>query len=105
MDYTGPETLRGPVTAALQGVVDPELALSILDLGLVHGVCIADGLLSVTMTMTSPACPVADLIQGDVEAALDRVVPPDLRIRVDVVWEPAWTPDRLSARAKAFMAW
>ncbi len=55
--------------------------------------------------MTSAACPVTDVIVGDVEAELDLVVPPQMRIRVDLVWEPAWASDRMSQRAKAFMGW
>lgn len=79
--------------------------MAIVDVGLVYAVTVSDALVHVTMTMTSAACPVTDLIVGDVEAALDRVVPPPARIHVDLVWEPAWSTDRMSARAKAFMGW
>ena len=103
--YAGPEALRQPIEAALRQVVDPEVAMSIVDVGLVHGVSVDDGRVQVVMTMTSAACPVADVIVGDVEAELDRVVPPRMQIRVELVWEPAWTTDRMSGRAKAFMGW
>jgi metal-sulfur cluster biosynthetic enzyme len=103
--YVGPEALRQPIEAALRRVVDPEAAMTIVDLGLVHGVGVDDDRVKVVMTMTSAACPVADVIVGDVEAELDRVVAPQMQIRVDLAWEPAWTPDRMSARAKAFMGW
>jgi len=59
----------------------------------------------VTMTMTLAACPVADVIVEDVESELNRVVPEDLKIHVELVWQPAWTAERMSARAKAFMGW
>ena len=55
--------------------------------------------------MTSAACPVTDVILGDVEAELDRVVPQAMKIRVELVWEPVWSTDRMSPRAKAFMGW
>lgn len=100
--YEGPEALRTPVATALAGVVDPELALNIVDLGLVYGVTIDDDRVHVRLTMTTPACPVAEVIIGDVEMALDRVVPTALTIAVEQVWEPPWTPDRLSASARRF---
>ena len=80
--YAGPEALRQPIEAALRRVVDPEVAMSIVDLGLVYGVAV-----------------------GDVEAELDRVVPPQMTMHVDLVREPAWTPDRMSERARSFMGW
>jgi metal-sulfur cluster biosynthetic enzyme len=103
--YVGPDALRQPIEGALRQVVDPEVAMTIVDVGLVYGVAVTDELVNVVMTMTSAACPVADVIVGDVEAELDRVVPPQMRIHVDLVWEPAWTTDRMSPRAKAFMGW
>ena len=103
--YDGPEALRQPITAALTRVVDPEVALSIVDLGLVYGVTVSNDTLHVRLTMTSAACPVTDVIVDEVETELDRIAPPGLRIRVELVWEPAWTAQRMSERAKRFMAW
>lgn len=102
--YQGPADLQAPVLAALGRVIDPEVALTIVDLGLVYGVDITDGIARVRMTMTSAACPVADLITGDIETELERVLPPHCAIDVVLVWEPAWTPERMSARARRFMA-
>ena len=79
--------------------------MTIVDVGLVYDVTVTEELVKVVMTMTSAACPVTDVIVGDVEAELDRVVPPQMKIRVDLVWEPAWASDRMSQRAKAFMGW
>lgn len=101
--YEGPEALRAPVAAALAAVIDPEVALNIVDVGLVYGVTIDGQRVHVRLTMTSPACPVADVVIGDVEAELDRVVPPELAIAVELVWEPPWTPERLSSAARRFM--
>ncbi|NKI94201.1 metal-sulfur cluster assembly factor [Rhizobacter sp. SG703] len=103
IDFDGPEALRKPLQAALARVVDPELALSITDLGLVYGLHVDDAGARVRMTMTSPACPVIDLIVEDVENELDRVLPAGCAIAVEVCWEPAWTPDRMSERARRFL--
>ena len=103
--YVGPEALRAPIAAALQRVVDPELALSIVDVGLIYGVTVDAATVQVRLTMTSPACPVADVIVDDIETELDRVVPAELRVEVDLGWEPPWTSDRMSERAKRFMGW
>jgi metal-sulfur cluster biosynthetic enzyme len=103
--YEGPDDLLQPVLRALTAVVDPELALSIVDVGLVYRVAIADGKASVRMTMTSPACPVTDLILEEVENALDAVLPPSWRIETELVWEPPWDPQRMSRRARRFMQW
>ena len=104
-DYSGPPELEPAIASALKRVVDPEMALNIVDLGLVYGVGIRDGGAHVRITMTSAACPVTDVIVDDVENALDESMPPDLKIHVEVVWEPPWTPERMSGRARAFMGW
>lgn len=104
--YEGPAALAAPVLAALRRVIDPEVAMNIVDVGLVYGVALVDGReLQVRVTMTSAACPVADVIVEDIERELDRAVPPELLIRVGLVWEPPWTPERLSGAARAFMGW
>lgn len=103
--YEGPEDLLPTVTRALEKVVDPEVALNIVDVGLVYGVTVADGRMDVNITMTSAACPVTDIIVDDVENVLDDAMPPELKIHVELVWEPPWTPQRMSPRARAFMGW
>ncbi|MEP6790140.1 MAG: metal-sulfur cluster assembly factor [Ramlibacter sp.] len=103
--YSGPEALRPGIVDALKRVVDPEVAMSIVDVGLVYGVTVDDERVHVSLTMTSAACPVADSIVQEVEAELDGVVPPNLSIQVDLVWEPQWTPDRMTPSAKRFMGW
>ncbi|MBC5783102.1 metal-sulfur cluster assembly factor [Ramlibacter sp. USB13] len=103
--YEGPTELLPTVVQALEKVVDPEVALNIVDVGLVYGVKVADGRMDVDITMTSAACPVTDIIVDDVENALDDAMPPELKIHVELVWEPPWTPQRMSPRARAFMGW
>jgi metal-sulfur cluster biosynthetic enzyme len=103
--YDGPDELRRSVVAALTNVVDPEVALSIVDVGLIYGVTITAGHAHVRMTMTSAACPVTDLIVEEVEGELDRVLPEGCAIEIELVWDPPWTPAMLSARARRFMQW
>ena len=103
--YAGPDAWRHTVTAALQRVVDPELALSIVDVGLVYGVTVTDTTVHVLLTMTSAACPVTDLIIEDIESELDRVMPAGMQLRVELTWSPAWTTERMSEGAKCFMGW
>ena len=101
--YQGPEALQAPILAALTRVVDPELALSIVDIGLVYAVSVGPDALHVRMTMTSAACPVTDVVVEDVEHELARVAPAGLPVRVELVWQPPWSPERLSERARRFM--
>lgn len=104
-DYAGPPELLPAIVQALESVVDPEVAMNIVDVGLVYGVKVAEGRVDVDLTMTSAACPVTDILLEDVEDALDRALPPELKIHVELVWEPPWTPQRMSARARSFMGW
>jgi metal-sulfur cluster biosynthetic enzyme len=103
--YRGPEELRRPIEDALRRVIDPEVALTIVDVGLVYGVAVSKDVLHVTVTMTSAACPVTDVIIEDIENELDHVVPAEMHIQVELVWEPPWTTERMSREAKEFMGW
>jgi metal-sulfur cluster biosynthetic enzyme len=103
--YEGPADLLPAIAGALGRVVDPEVALDIVSIGLVYGVRVADGRIDVQVTMTTAACPVTDVIVADIEDELDRAAPDNYLIHVDLVWEPPWTPERMSDRAKAFMGW
>jgi metal-sulfur cluster biosynthetic enzyme len=89
----------------LHRVVDPEVAMTIVDVGLVYGVTVTNDRLHVLLTMTSAACRWSTSSSDDVGAELDRVAGGDMSVDVELVWEPAWTTDRMSARAKAFMGW
>jgi metal-sulfur cluster biosynthetic enzyme len=103
--FSGPPASRAPIAAALRAVVDPEIGLSILDVGLVYAVELEGADCRVQMTMTSAACPLGDLIVAEVEDALAAVLPPGVAIDVALVWEPPWTPDRMSDGARRAMRW
>lgn len=77
---------------ALKEVYDPELAISIVDLGLVYGVETRDKRVVVRMTLTSPGCPLGPTIQAMVNSAIAGIYPEVEDIRVDFLWSPPWDP-------------
>jgi len=85
---------------AIRKVFDPEIPVNIYDLGLIYEVAVTDdGVVNVTMTLTSPNCPGAEQIPLDVQ---DRVeaVEGVTRANVEIVWDPPWTPDKMSEAAQ-----
>jgi len=82
------------VMEALATVLDPELGMSIVDLGLVYGVGVQGGTVAITMTLTAPGCPIHDVMPGWVSAAVQRV-PGVERVDVTLTFDPPWTPDRI----------
>ena len=92
--------IEANVIAALRTIYDPEIPVNIYDLGLIYGLDIdANGKVDVRMTLTAPGCPVAATFPDTVEQRLYEV-PGVTEARVELVWEPAWNPDRLSEDAK-----
>ncbi|MDW8469798.1 MAG: metal-sulfur cluster assembly factor [Burkholderiales bacterium] len=95
---------------ALHEVNDPEAGVNIVDLGLVYGIepLAAEGgvvRVRVRMTMTSPACPLGDWLADGVRAALRARFPEVAEVEVEWVWEPPWTPERMSEEARARFGW
>lgn len=93
------------VRDALRQVLDPEAGMNIVDLGLVYGIELSGDAVRIDLTMTSAACPMAEAIIDEVSAAVAAVVPPDTRIDVALVWDPPWTPDRMSDFAREHFGW
>jgi metal-sulfur cluster biosynthetic enzyme len=93
------------VRQALKGVEDPEAGMSVLDLGLVYGVAVEEGKVRVEMTMTSPACPAAPYIVDEAAAAIRAIAPEGTDVDVQLVWEPPWTPERMSDEARGRFGW
>jgi metal-sulfur cluster biosynthetic enzyme len=103
--YSGEAALREPLISALAKVVDPEMSVNIVDLGLVYALAQTPQEVVVTITMTSAACPVAELIMAEIENELDRVLPASCAIAIDLVWDPPWSAERMSARARRAFGW
>jgi FeS assembly SUF system protein len=88
------------VVEALKTVYDPEIPVNIYDLGLIYDLDIAeDGSTRIEMTLTAPGCPVAGEMPGDVAEAVAKVEGVG-EVEVTLVWEPAWTQDRMSEEAR-----
>ncbi len=90
------------VRKSLRGVQDPELNLNIIDLGLVYDVEVEQEVVDVKMTLTSPGCPAGPEILADVEQAI-RALDGVTDVKIEIVWEPYWTPDRIDPRVRAFL--
>jgi len=93
------------VRDALRQVIDPEAGMNIVDLGLIYGVEVSDKLVHIDLTMTSAACPMADMIIADASGAIGSVVPVGTQIDIELVWEPPWTPELMSDLAREHFGW
>jgi metal-sulfur cluster biosynthetic enzyme len=92
------------VLDSIRTVTDPELGINVVDLGLIYEVKVEGNAIRVRMTLTSPGCPMAGMIASDVEEALRQGFP-GREVSVDIVWDPPWTTDRLSAAARAALGY
>ena len=82
------------VTEAMRDVVDPELGINVVDLGLVYGVSVdPDNVATLDMTLTSAACPLTDVIEDQTRAALQDLTSD---FRINWVWMPPWGPDKIT---------
>lgn len=98
-------TLEQLVRDALLRVIDPEIGENIVDLGLVYGIEVERKTAKVTLTMTSPACPMGEMLLDDIHATLTQVLPGDMEFDIHLVWEPPWNPSMISAEAKQRLGW
>ena len=94
---------RGEVVNALKGCVDPEIGINIVDLGLIHWIAIDEkNNMTVKLTMTSPMCPVTSVILADVQLRLEHLQDAG-EVTIDLVWEPAWTPEMITEEVRMSM--
>ena len=93
------------VRDALRQVLDPEAGMNIVDLGLVYGILVVDGEVQVQITMTSAACPMAEMIIDEAQAAIEATLPQGTPVAVELVWDPPWTPERMSGLAREHFGW
>jgi metal-sulfur cluster biosynthetic enzyme len=93
------------VREALRQVEDPEAGMNIVDLGLVYLIEVAADAVRVEMTMTTAACPMADMIVDQARDAIGVIVPAGTAVDVRLVWDPPWTPDRMTGIAKEHFGW
>lgn len=93
------------VRDALCGVDDPEAGMNIVALGLIYNVEVSGNEIKVEMTMTTPACPVVDMLLEQSRAAIAAIAPAEATVEVTLVWEPIWNPSMMSGMAKEFFGW
>jgi metal-sulfur cluster biosynthetic enzyme len=93
------------IREALCSVDDPEVGMNIVDLGLVYRIDIAPERVRVELTMTTPACPMGELITDNARRAVGAILPQNVAVDIVLVWEPPWTPDRMSESARQTFGW
>ena len=99
------EPTSSEILEALRGVVDPEMGINIVDLGLVYETGARDGDVRVVMTMTTAACPLGESMADEAAAVIRGRVRGVKSVSVQLVWEPAWQPSMMSAAAREKLGW
>ena len=87
------------IRSALGEVIDPELGINIVDLGLVYAIAVDGEAIRIAITMTSPSCPLGEYMMESVERAL-AVGFPHMQIDVELVWDPPWTPELITPEGR-----
>ncbi len=93
------------IREALRQVEDPEAGMNIVDLGLVYLIEVDADAIRVDMTMTTAACPMADMMMGQARDAIAAIVPPPVAVDIRLVWDPPWTPDKMTGVAREHFGW
>tara|TARA_R110002072_G_scaffold27885_22_gene90376 strand:+ start:987 stop:1385 length:399 start_codon:yes stop_codon:yes gene_type:complete len=97
---TANDALKSDVIAAISEIFDPEIPVNIYELGLIYDVHVGDeGKVDLVMTLTSPHCPVAEILPGQVKSRVELVDGVN-EVDLELTWEPAWTPENMSEAAK-----
>ncbi len=95
------DSLEARVVEVLKTCFDPEIPVDIYELGLIYGVAVSEEkVVSITMTLTSPMCPVAGSLPPEIQQKICDQVDEAASVDVEVVWDPPWTVDRMSEAAK-----
>lgn len=100
MNEPATSTGEAEILQALKTVIDPELGLNIVELGMVNTAVWRDDNIDVAITPTSPSCPLPQLLVDDAERALRERFPDADAVRIEIVWDPPWSADRLSLEAR-----
>lgn len=90
---------------ALQSVIDPEIGINIVDLGLIYGITLLGERLEVTMTLTTPACPMGSQLIEEAREAVTTAVSTSLEVNIRLNWKPEWDPEMMSDKAKHLLGW
>ena len=99
------EAMNDDILFTLNDVIDPELGISIVDLGLVYRAAWSPRGIEVALTMTTPSCPWEEILVRKAEQALRGRFRETAKIRVELVWEPPWSPERISEQGRRKLGW
>lgn len=88
----------------LRTVYDPEIGINLVDLGLIYDLTSSHGNVQVTMTLTTPGCPMSDSMPPAVQRVLETI-PGVTEVKVDLVWDPPWDPERITDEGKHELGW
>jgi len=97
------EHLEARIWEALSRIHDPEMPVSLVDMGMVYRVAVTDGTAEIDLTFTSIGCPAMDMILDDVRAAV-AAIPGVERVELEVVWSPPWTKERLTPKGRTLLS-
>ncbi len=98
------EAIEAEAWSRLHSVYDPEVGINLVDLGLIYSVASDNGRLEITMTLTTPGCPMSDSMPPAVQRTLEAIPGVD-EVSVDLVWEPAWDPERITEEGLRELGW
>jgi metal-sulfur cluster biosynthetic enzyme len=97
------EVTKTEIIQALESVYDPEVGMNIVDLGLIYDVAIEAGTVGIKMTLTTPGCPLLETLTAHAQEAVKKI-PGVCGVTVELVWDPPWTPERMSPAGKKRMS-
>lgn len=103
MNDINPET--APIWDCLVNVIDPEAGINVIELGLIYKITSKEDSVCILMTMTSPACPMGDLLLSDIETAVKNVVSEATKINVKLTFTPLWSPSMMTDAARTHFGW
>jgi len=88
------------ILTALKAVIDPELGINIVDLGLVYHAAGSGDAIDIALTMTTPACPLGEMMSEEIKLVLGNRFPNVSEVRVEIVWDPPWSPDLMTEESR-----
>ncbi len=94
-------TLRSTIAKAITKVEDPELFVSIVDLGLLYGISLENATLKISLTLTTIGCPLFETIEKEVRQEVTKVAPEGTTLKIDIVFDPPWSMEMISPNARA----
>lgn len=99
------DDLASRATEALRGVIDPEIGINVVDLGLVYGIEATPKKIAVALTMTTPSCPLGDYLSDLARQAIRAALPEVPEVTIDLVWDPPWSAARMTPAARQALGW